>query len=324
MADENVTTNAHADEIDALKRQMEEMQKRLEELSAASALGADADSEGEKPAAPIEGESVEQADEPVEPEGEKAEEAVEVELVEAVDVPEETDVMKAVEEVNPPVVVEEAKGESDSAGAFVSSEQASAQQAPSQPCAPASSFDSQSTQGTQAPFGQAGYAAQAGQGRQEYAQPVQPQQSYAQDSYNAQSAQAAQPQNPYGGAYVGQQVPFGQSQQSYQQPQQPYGYGYSYGNQQGGYQQPIVRTKDHVAAGLLGVFLGMFGIHKFYLGYNTAGFIMLGVAIIGGLFTFGLATSVVWLIGLIEGVIYLIKNQTEFEQAYVFKKREWF
>ena len=85
-----------------------------------------------------------------------------------------------------------------------------------------------------------------------------------------------------------------------------------------------MRTKDHVAAGLLGIFLGMFGIHKFYLGYNTSGFIMLGVAIIGGLFTFGLATSDVWLIGLIEGVIYLIKNQAEFEQAYVFKKREWF
>ena len=33
MADENITTNAHADEIAALKKQMEEMQKRLEELS---------------------------------------------------------------------------------------------------------------------------------------------------------------------------------------------------------------------------------------------------------------------------------------------------
>ena len=37
MADESITTNAHADEIAALKKQMEEMQKRLEELSAAPA-----------------------------------------------------------------------------------------------------------------------------------------------------------------------------------------------------------------------------------------------------------------------------------------------
>ena len=37
------------------------------------------------------------------------------------------------------------------------------------------------------------------------------------------------------------------------------------------YSQPMVTTKDHVAAGLLAIFLGAFGIHKFYLGYNTAG-----------------------------------------------------
>lgn len=101
-----------------------------------------------------------------------------------------------------------------------------------------------------------------------------------------------------------------------QTPYNPYG--------QAVYQQPVVRTKDHVAAGLLGIFLGSLGVHKFYLGYNTAGFIMLGVAILGGLLSFGIATSIVWLIGLIEGIIYLVKNQAEFEQAYVFSKREWF
>lgn len=90
------------------------------------------------------------------------------------------------------------------------------------------------------------------------------------------------------------------------------------------YQQPVVRTKDHVAAGLLGIFLGTFGIHKFYLGYSTAGLIMLGVAILGGLLSFGLATMIVWLIGLIEGIIYLVKSQSEFEQVYAFGKREWF
>ena len=102
---------------------------------------------------------------------------------------------------------------------------------------------------------------------------------------------------------------------SAQTPYSPYGQYY---------QQPVVRTKDHVAAGLLGIFLGTFGIHKFYLGYNTSGFIMLGVAILGGLLSLGLATGVVWLIGLIEGIIYLVKGQVEFEQAYVFGKREWF
>ncbi|MEG0146971.1 MAG: NINE protein, partial [Raoultibacter sp.] len=67
--------------------------------------------------------------------------------------------------------------------------------------------------------------------------------------------------------------------------------------QQAYYQQPYyqpqyVQTKDHVAAGLLAIFLGSLGIHKFYLGYNTAGFIMLAVTTIGSLLTFGLAGAV--------------------------------
>ena len=71
-------------------------------------------------------------------------------------------------------------------------------------------------------------------------------------------------------------------------PQQPY-YGYQQPYYQQPYSQPMVTTKDHVAAGLLAIFLGAFGIHKFYLGYNTAGFIMLAVTIIGGVLTFSLA-----------------------------------
>ncbi|RDB61340.1 TM2 domain-containing protein [Gordonibacter sp. 28C] len=139
-------------------------------------------------------------------------------------------------------------------------------------------------------------------------------------------------------------VPPASSQGYYQQPQQPYGgyaapgYGQTphagpgavppqqpyYGYQQPYYQQPVIATKDHVAAGLLGIFLGALGIHKFYLGYNTAGFIMLAVTILGSLFTFGLAGGVMWVIGIIEGILYLTKSQSEFEQIYVVNKREWF
>ena len=103
--------------------------------------------------------------------------------------------------------------------------------------------------------------------------------------------------------------------------------------QQPGYQQqpfvqphyaPPVVSRDHVAAGLLGIFLGFLGVHKFYLGYSTQGFIMLAIALIGGLFSFGLVLGIVWIIGLIEGIIYLVKSQSEFERIYVYNKREWF
>ncbi len=105
--------------------------------------------------------------------------------------------------------------------------------------------------------------------------------------------------------------------------QQPY-YGYQQPYYQQPYAQPMVTTKDHVAAGLLAIFLGAFGIHKFYLGYNTAGFIMLAVTIIGGVFTFDARGGVMWVIGVIEGILYLTKSQSEFEQTYVVNKREWF
>ena len=125
------------------------------------------------------------------------------------------------------------------------------------------------------------------------------------------ASQPVMPQQPYASAAYAHTQPVAPVPPAY--PQVPHGAPHSYAH-----------SKDHVAAGLLGIFLGVFGIHKFYLGYNTAGFIMLGVALLGSILTFGLAASVVWLIGLIEGIIYLVKNQSEFEQIYVVHKREWF
>lgn len=82
-------------------------------------------------------------------------------------------------------------------------------------------------------------------------------------------------------------------------------------------------AKDHVAAGLLAIFLGMFGVHKFYLGYNNAGFIMLAVTVIGGIVTLTVASLIVWVIAIVEGFIYLLQSQTEFERTYVVSHREW-
>ncbi|WP_139651741.1 TM2 domain-containing protein [Raoultibacter phocaeensis] len=146
-------------------------------------------------------------------------------------------------------------------------------------------------------------------------------------SYESQAQSAGE--QPQGGYYWQQPQQDGYSTQygyntQYAPPQNPYD---AHSQQQYYYQQPyapVVSSKDHVAAGLLAIFLGSLGIHKFYLGYNTAGFIMLAVTILGGLFTFGLAAAVMGVIAFIEGILYLIKSQSEFEQIYVFNKREWF
>ena len=89
-----------------------------------------------------------------------------------------------------------------------------------------------------------------------------------------------------------------------------------------GYRDPAPAQKDHVVAGLLAIFFGWLGIHKFYLGYPMPGFIMLGITLLGGTVTFGLASIAMGIIGVIEGILYLTRSQLEFEQLYVCAKRE--
>lgn len=90
---------------------------------------------------------------------------------------------------------------------------------------------------------------------------------------------------------------------------------------------PITDTElsnKKLAAGLTGIFLGAFGVHKFILGYTTPGIIMLVVSIGGGFVTCGVASFVMGVIGLIEGIIYLTKTPEEFRVTYVDGVREWF
>jgi len=83
-------------------------------------------------------------------------------------------------------------------------------------------------------------------------------------------------------------------------------------------------SKSNIAAGLFGIFLGSLGIHKFYLGYTKEGVIMLLVSILGGVATCGVATSVMHIIGLIEGIMYLTKSEEEFDRIYVRGQHTWF
>lgn len=87
---------------------------------------------------------------------------------------------------------------------------------------------------------------------------------------------------------------------------------------------PFVPAKDHVAAGLLAILLGCFGIHKFYLGYTSAGFITLAITIVGGVFTFGITAVIMAIIGIVEGIMYMAVSQSTFESTHVARVHEWF
>ena len=79
-----------------------------------------------------------------------------------------------------------------------------------------------------------------------------------------------------------------------------------------------------VPAGICGILLGAFGVHKFILGYTTEGIIMLVISLVGGTVTCGIAAGVMGIIGLVEGIIYLTKNDEEFVATYIENKRGWF
>jgi len=80
------------------------------------------------------------------------------------------------------------------------------------------------------------------------------------------------------------------------------------------------QENKRVLAGVLGILLGTLGIHKFVLGYQNEGLIMLLITVL----TCGIGAGAIGLIGLIEGIIYLTKSDEEFYEIYQVNKRGWF
>lgn len=76
-------------------------------------------------------------------------------------------------------------------------------------------------------------------------------------------------------------------------------------------QQTQVKAEvSRIAAAVIGVFCGSVGIHRFYMGHTNAGIVYLVVGVV----TAGTVTSVV---GLIDGIIYLLATDEEFAAKYL-------
>ena len=108
--------------------------------------------------------------------------------------------------------------------------------------------------------------------------------------------------------------------------------------------------KTKVVAGLLAIFLGWAGVHKFYLGFKKPAVIQLAVGggglvlafVVGSAFValgmFGIGAAIGFLmygvgyialmaagvVGLVEGIIYLTKSDEDFQSIYVTGQKEWF
>ena len=118
-----------------------------------------------------------------------------------------------------------------------------------------------------------------------------------------------------------------QAQADYQQPYQP---GYEpiqpptpmYGQ----YDQPMVQdwktagADKKVVAGILAILVGGLGIHKFMLGYQKEGTIMLLVSVLSCFTLYG----IMHVIGIIEGIMYLTKTDEAFVREYIYGRKGWF
>ncbi|HYE21321.1 MAG TPA: NINE protein [Tepidisphaeraceae bacterium] len=87
---------------------------------------------------------------------------------------------------------------------------------------------------------------------------------------------------------------------------------------------------NRLAAGILAILLGEWGVHKFVIGCPLAGILMLLISSSGfffGFFTCGLTFGVSALmktVGVVEGVIYLTKSDEDFYATYTVGRRPWF
>jgi len=88
----------------------------------------------------------------------------------------------------------------------------------------------------------------------------------------------------------------------------------------GSYPVPNPRASNRIPAGICGVVLGGFGVHKFILGYTGVGVLMLLISVL----SCGALYPIMHLIGLVEGIVYLTKTDDEFVRLYVDGRKEWF
>ena len=126
-------------------------------------------------------------------------------------------------------------------------------------------------------------AGQYGYQQPQYAQQGQQGYQAPQQGYNAQPGYEQPPQ-------YAQQPAYDPQQQYYPEPAQP------------AYPAPVyVNRKSKVAAGVLGILLGAFGVHNFYLGYTGKAVAQLLISLLScGVLS---VVSAVW--GLIEGIMIL-------------------
>ena len=77
--------------------------------------------------------------------------------------------------------------------------------------------------------------------------------------------------------------------------------------------------KSRITAGLLGILLGVAGVHRFYLGYKGLGWIMLLITVV----SLGQAWFVPAIWGAVEGILYLVMRKGYWSVDAKHKPLQW-
>ncbi len=81
------------------------------------------------------------------------------------------------------------------------------------------------------------------------------------------------------------------------------------------YANGATSDKSRMAAGLLGIFLGVFGVHNFYLGFKGKAIAQLLISVLS-CFTLAVVSEI-W--GLVEGIIILTNKEAKDAQGNILK-----
>ena len=90
------------------------------------------------------------------------------------------------------------------------------------------------------------------------------------------------------------------------------------------YQASKRRIPSGLVAAFMALFGGVIGMHKFYLGYPGAGMAMILTSAAASALGVNVVAIMVAVVGIVEGLIYLIRSDDDFLRIYVLGRRPWF
>jgi len=105
-----------------------------------------------------------------------------------------------------------------------------------------------------------------------------------------------------------------QEQQASSQQQRQYAFGERAANAFDNVFTAGPSGKSRGIAGLLALLLGPIGLHYFYTGKTTAGVVFLVITLLSCF----ILSPLVWLVSIIQGVLFFTMTQEEFEQKWVY------